>query len=86
MTIATLRPKGQLTIPARILQQLNLRPYEQVEVNFQNGIITIVPVNRKETTKKDRLKTFAGAGQGCWGDSPEAVNASIHKLRDSWSR
>ena len=86
MTLATLRPKGQLTIPAQILQQLNIQAYEQVEINIQNGVITIVPAHRKESTRKRSLKTFAGVGHGCWGQTPEAISESIHKLRDSWAR
>lgn len=86
MTIATLRPKGQLTIPSQMLRQWNIKPYDQVEISFQNGIITIVPANRNDKSKKRNLKAFAGAGHGCWGETAESVNESIHKLRDSWSR
>lgn len=86
MSLATLRPKGQLTIPAQILQQLNIQAYEQVEINLQNGVITIIPANRKESTRKKSLKAFAGVGQGCWGDTSAALKESVDNLRDSWTR
>lgn len=86
MTIATLRPKGQLTIPSQMLRQWNIKPYDQVEISFQNGVITIVPANRNDKSKKCNLKAFAGIGRGCWGKTPESVNDSILNLRDSWSR
>ncbi|MGV6851623.1 MAG: AbrB/MazE/SpoVT family DNA-binding domain-containing protein [bacterium] len=86
MPLVTLRPKGQLTIPVNILQQWNIKPYEQLEVSFQNGIVTMMPAKRKEQSRKSNLKAFAGIGQGCWGDTPEAVQDSIHNLRNSWTR
>lgn len=86
MSLATLRPKGQLTIPAQILQQLNIQAYEQVEINLQNGVITIIPANRKNSTRKRGLQAFAGIGQGCWGDTSVTLKESIDNLRDSWVR
>jgi len=86
MSLVTLRPKGQLTIPANILQQWNVKPYDQLDVTFQNGVITIMPVKRKEASKKDKLKTFAGVGRGCWGDTPDDVKATISELRHSWAK
>lgn len=86
MSLVTLRPKGQLTIPVDILQAWGIEPYEQLEINFQNGVITLVPAKRKEPSKKNRLMTFAGVGHGCWGDTPDEVQESIGELRDSWTR
>jgi len=86
MSLVTLRPKGQLTIPVDILQKWDIKPYDKLEINFQNGVITIVPAIRKEPKKKNRLMSFAGAGKGCWGDTPDEVKESLQDLRDSWSR
>ena len=86
MSLVTLRPKGQLTIPVDILQEWDIKPYDKLEINFQNGVITIVPAARKEPKKKNRLMSFAGAGKGCWGDTPGEVKESLQELRDSWSR
>lgn len=86
MPLATLRPKGQLTIPVQILQQWGIKPYDQVEINVQNGVLMIIPVKRKETAKKKTISGFIGIGRGMWGETPAAVQASIHNLRDSWTR
>lgn len=86
MPLATLRPKGQLTIPVQILQQWNIQPYDQVEINFQNGVVMMVPVKRKATAKIKSLSAFAGIGRGLWGETSAEVQASIHNLRDSWTR
>lgn len=86
MPLATLRPKGQLTIPAQILQQWNIKPYEQVEVSFQNGVVMMVPARRKQATKRKSLAGFAGIGRGMWGNTQEEVQVSIRNLRNSWTR
>ena len=86
MPLATIRPKGQLTIPAQILQQWNIKPYDQVEISFQNGVVMIVPAKRKATTKRKSLSGFVGIGRGMWGETSAEVQTSIHTLRDSWTR
>jgi hypothetical protein len=32
------------------------------------------------------LMSFAGIGKGLWGDSPEAVDASLRDMKDAWQR
>lgn len=86
MPLVTLRPKGQVTIPTQILQQWDIKPYQKLEVAFHNGVLTIIPALRKEPNKKKTLHSFAGAGRGCWGETPEEVKQSITNLRDSWTR
>lgn len=86
MPLITLRPKGQVTIPVHILQRWNLEPYDKLEVTFQNGVVTIVPAERKTPDKKKNLLSFSGVGHGCWGDTPDEVKQSITNLRDSWTR
>lgn len=86
MSLVTLRPKGQLTIPVNILQQWGIEPYEQLELSFQNGVVTIIPAKRNEASNQNRLMEFAGIGAGCWGDTAAEVNDSVRELRDSWAR
>lgn len=86
MPLVTIRPKGQVTIPVNILQQLSVEPYDQLEVKVHNGIVTMVPAKRKESSGSKRLQAFIGIGRGYWGDSPEKITQSIEDLRDSWDR
>lgn len=86
MPLVTIRPKGQVTIPVNILQQLSVEPYDQLEVKLHNGVVTMVPANRKESPTSDRLQDFIGIGRGYWGESPDDMTQSIEDLRDSWSR
>lgn len=83
-----LREKGQVTIPAELLQEWN-RKYnvaanDSVEVSLSNGVLMMIPSTR-QATKRD-VMSFAGIGKGLWGDSAQDIDANIQKLRDSWAR
>ncbi|SJM93618.1 Transcriptional regulator, AbrB family [Crenothrix polyspora] len=86
MPIATLRPKGQITIPVNILKAWGININEQVEVNIHNGVVTLIPLKRKETPVRKDIMDFVGIGRGMWGETAEEVDASIKELRDSWTR
>jgi bifunctional DNA-binding transcriptional regulator/antitoxin component of YhaV-PrlF toxin-antitoxin module len=86
MSIATLQPEGQITIPANILQMWSIKPHEQVEISIHNGIVTLMPVKCKAALPEKNIMRFAGAGRGCWGNTPEAVDMTLNEIRDSWTR
>jgi bifunctional DNA-binding transcriptional regulator/antitoxin component of YhaV-PrlF toxin-antitoxin module len=83
-----LREKGQLTIPAELLQEWsrlhNVVTNDSIEVNLSNGVLMLVPTKR-HAAKRD-IMSFAGIGKGLWGDSQEDIEASIQALRNSWAR
>jgi antitoxin component of MazEF toxin-antitoxin module len=80
----TLRPKGQVTIPASILGQWNARPDDVLDVQLANGVVMFTPVSRRDASPD--LMAFAGLGKGLWGNTPEQVEDSIQSLRDAWVR
>ncbi len=84
MPEVTIRPKGQLTIPAEILRNWHLQT-SKVNITLVNGVLMITPVNPKEEPKTS-IMDFAGIGHGLWGDTPEEVETSINELRNSWNR
>ncbi len=47
MPTATITSKGQLTIPKRIREQLDLREGDQVVVAIEGQQITLVPIRRR---------------------------------------
>jgi bifunctional DNA-binding transcriptional regulator/antitoxin component of YhaV-PrlF toxin-antitoxin module len=83
-----LREKGQLTIPAELLQEWsrlhNVVTNDSIEVNLSNGVLMLVPTKR-HAARRD-IMSFAGVGKGLWGDTQEDIEASIHALRNSWAR
>lgn len=89
MPQATLRPKGQLTIPSEIIKAWNLKPYDQIEIVFHNGVVTLVPAKKEileDSEAEKKLLSFAGIGKGTWGKNSEEIQKTIRELRDSWTR
>ena len=84
MPQVTLRPKGQITIPASILAQWKAQPDDIFDVQLANGVVMFTPVSRRENPPN--LMAFAGVGKGLWGNTPEQVDANIASLRDEWRR
>lgn len=83
-----LREKGQVTIPAEILQEWRLKnqvnTHDVVNVSLSNGVLMLIP-NKKAAAKRDML-SFAGSGKGLWGETEQDIASSISELRKSWSR
>jgi bifunctional DNA-binding transcriptional regulator/antitoxin component of YhaV-PrlF toxin-antitoxin module len=83
-----LREKGQITIPADLLQewsrQNQVATNDSIEVSLSNGILMLIP-SKRHTTKRD-IMSFAGAGKGLWGKTHEEIETSIQQLRNSWTR
>jgi AbrB family looped-hinge helix DNA binding protein len=84
MPVVKIRPKGQLTIPAEILQAWHLKANDPVNVNLVNGIVLLTPVSRQEQQKT--IKSYAGIARGLWGDSADDIDGFIRNERDSWER
>lgn len=50
----TITSKGQVTVPANIREQLNLRAGDRLDFEIENGTIRVVPIG------KGTLKEFMG--------------------------
>ena len=79
-----LRPKGQLTIPATILERAQLAADAIFEIALVNGVITLTPKVR--LSNKEDIMAYAGIFKGAWGGSAEAVNSNLDMHRDEWER
>ena len=83
-----LREKGQVTIPAELLQEWSRSNHvcinDSMEARLVNGVLMFIPKNRHAA--KRSVMSFAGVGKGLWGDTPEQIEANIQKIRDSWTR
>jgi hypothetical protein len=69
------------------MSTIRMRPKHQVtlpagvvrQANIQtDDVLSVVYLNG--------LMSFAGIGKGLWGDSPEAVDASLRDMKDAWQR
>lgn len=79
-----LRPKGQLTIPAAILENAQIATDATFEVALVNGVITLTPKLR--AVEQEDIMAFAGIFKGAWGNTPEAVDKLLDEHRDEWER
>jgi bifunctional DNA-binding transcriptional regulator/antitoxin component of YhaV-PrlF toxin-antitoxin module len=83
-----LREKGQVTIPAELLQEWSrinhVATNDTIEVNLSNGVLMLIPIKR-HTAKRD-IMSFAGVGKGLWGSTQEEIETTIQNLRSSWAR
>ena len=84
MSEVRLRPKGQVTIPANILERAQLAANATFEVALVNGVITLTPKENAEN--KVDIMDYAGIFKSVWGDTAEAVNATLDQHRDEWER
>jgi len=84
MSQVRVRPKHQITLPSRIVAAAHLKPDDLLEVAYANGVVTLVPVSRKE--RKGSVMAYAGIARGIWGGTTEEVDASINSDRGSWER
>jgi bifunctional DNA-binding transcriptional regulator/antitoxin component of YhaV-PrlF toxin-antitoxin module len=79
-----LRPKGQVTIPASIIEKAHLSDDAMLDIQLINGVITLTP--QSKPNQREDIMAFAGIFQGAWGDTPAMVDKTISDLRDEWER
>ena len=79
-----LGPKGQLTIPATILEKAQLAADVTFLIALVNGVITLTPKVR--ISNKEDIMAYAGIFEGAWGGSAEAVNSNLDMHRHEFER
>ena len=84
MSQVRIRPKHQITLPSRIVAAAHLKPGDVLEVAYANGVVTLVPVSRKE--RKVSVMAYAGIARGIWGQTTDEIEASLISDRASWER
>ena len=82
MPVVKIRPKGQITIPADILQAWHVQFNEQINVNLVNGVVILTPIRKNKTS----IMSYAGIAQGLWGESTDDSDNFIRNERESWER
>ncbi len=84
MTQVRVRPKHQITIPTRIAEAAHIKPDDVLDVSYANGVVTLIPANRKE--RKESVMAYAGIAHGIWGQTTAEIDAGLQAARDSWER
>ena len=84
MTQVRVRNKHQITIPARIAKSANIKPDDMLEVAYNKGVVTLIPVSRKK--RKESAMAYAGIAQGIWGKTTLEIDTELHNSRDSFNK
>jgi AbrB family looped-hinge helix DNA binding protein len=84
MAQVRVRNKHQITIPARIAESANIKPDDMLEVAYNNGVVTLIPVSRKK--RKESAMAYAGIARGIWGKTTFEIDTEQQNSRDSWER
>ena len=84
MSQVRVRPKHQITLPSRIVAAAHLKPDDLLEVAYANGVVTLVPLSRKE--RKESVMDYAGIARGIWGQTTDEIEAGLSRDRASWER
>lgn len=86
MAEVRLRPKGQITIPASIIEKARLAEDVMLDVELVNGVITLTPLPQSKGRAREDIMAYAGVFRGAWGDTPRSVDETIIGLRNEWER
>lgn len=84
MPVVRMRPKGQITIPASIVETAHLSENSKFDVDYINGVIILKPILSEQ--KKDDVMSYAGLFAGAWGETPAEVETNIRNLHNEWER
>ncbi len=79
-----IRERNQITLPAAIATAAKLQPEDTLEVDYVNGVITLVPVGAREG--KRTITQYVGSAKGLWGKTRSEIDANILAERDAWER
>jgi len=78
MPKTTISSKNQITLPARLLREIGLKPGDQLAVEIDEGSLVLHP------RPQDWVSYSAGALKGLYGESKEEIDAYLQELRGEW--
>ena len=84
MSQVRVRPKHQITIPARIARAAGIKPDDVLDVGYANGVVTLAPTGR--SARATPLLAYAGIAHGVWGASTAEIETALAANRATWER
>jgi AbrB family looped-hinge helix DNA binding protein len=78
MPKTTISSKYQITLPARLVRELGLKPGDQLAVELRPGTLVLHP------RPKDWLSYTAGSMPGYYGKTKEEIDEYLREVRGSW--
>ncbi|HUZ89003.1 MAG TPA: AbrB/MazE/SpoVT family DNA-binding domain-containing protein [Candidatus Acidoferrales bacterium] len=73
-----LSSKRQVTLPIRVVEELNLNPGDELSVRTEAGRVVLSREEGIAARRRRALAEFAGSMPGVWEPG------ELHRLRDEW--
>lgn len=74
-----LRPRNQITFPEEIAARLNVEPGDRLVIEWDEA-------NPERAQVRVLRRSYYGALEGIYGETPDDVAAYIRTERESWGR
>ncbi|MEX1255727.1 MAG: AbrB/MazE/SpoVT family DNA-binding domain-containing protein [Dehalococcoidia bacterium] len=78
MPKTTISSKYQITLPARLVREMGLKPGDQLAVEMDSLRLILHP------RPKDWVSYTAGSMPGYYGKTKEEIDAYLREVRGSW--
>ena len=84
METVRMRERRQLTLPAEVVEQVQIKTNDALQVSVVNGVIQLTPLH-SAMVRKVSLRPFLGIAKGVYqvGEDPK-LGQYIEDLRDEW--
>ena len=79
-----MRPKHQVTLPASLVRQANIKLDDKLAVSYVNGSIILTPsaAGKSQTD----VMAFAGIASGLWGCTAKEIDQTLDNMKSGWER
>lgn len=84
METVRMRERRQLTLPADVVEQVQIKTNDALQVAVVNGVIQLTPMNMP-TNKKISMRSFLGIAKGVYDSGDQSsMSQYVDDLRNEW--
>ena len=84
MPVIRMRPKHQVTLPASMVRQANIKLDDKLAVTYVNGSIILTPSTAG--ANQTDIMAFAGIANGLWGNTAKQIDQTLDTMKSDWER
>ena len=83
METVKMRERRQLTLPAGVVEQVQIKTNDALQVTVVNGVIHLTPLH-PGASKKISLRPFLGIAKGVYQTEKLPISKYVEDLRNEW--
>jgi bifunctional DNA-binding transcriptional regulator/antitoxin component of YhaV-PrlF toxin-antitoxin module len=84
MDTVKMRERRQLTLPAEVVEMVQIKTNDALQVTVVNGVIQLTPVNNG-VNRKISLRPFLGVSKGVYQTNQQtSLSKCVEDLRKEW--